>query len=88
MFKVNNKSIRITSMTYLTPFFSVSIVDFEQVNVSCGARKTSGTDFSKIRVRLMTWNISKMDSHFQQLCLSGVNHNFTQHTHPSVRQVS
>ena len=31
MFKVNNKSTRMTSMTR---FSSVSIVDFEQVNVS------------------------------------------------------
>ena len=31
MFKVNNKNTRMTSMTR---FFSVSIVDFEQVNVS------------------------------------------------------
>ena len=31
MFKVNNKNTRKTS---LTPFSSVSIVDFEQVNVS------------------------------------------------------
>ena len=39
MFKVNNKNIRRTSMTtsltaYFTPFFNVSIIDFEQVNVS------------------------------------------------------
>ena len=45
MFKGNNKNTKMTSMmsfwcfycslrTYFTPFFSVSIVDFEQVNVS------------------------------------------------------
>ena len=33
MFKVNNKSTRTTSVTS-APFSSVSIVDFEQVNVS------------------------------------------------------
>ena len=32
MFKVNNKDTRATSLTYFTPFSSVSIVDFEQVN--------------------------------------------------------
>ena len=31
MFRVNNKNIRMKSMT---PFSSVSIVDFEQVNIS------------------------------------------------------
>ena len=34
MFKINNKNTRKTSMTYFTPFPSVSIADFEQVNVS------------------------------------------------------
>ena len=34
MFRINNKDTRITSMTsYFIPFFSVSIVDFEQVSV-------------------------------------------------------
>ena len=33
MFKVNNKNTRTTS-TYFTPFSSVFIVNFEQVNVS------------------------------------------------------
>ena len=32
MFKVNNKDTRATSLTYFTPFSSVSIVDVEQVN--------------------------------------------------------
>ena len=32
MFKVNNKDIRTTPMAYFTPFSSVSIVNFEQVN--------------------------------------------------------
>ena len=47
MFKVNNKKIRTTSdvfdtvdvlkyfWTYFTPFSTVSVVDFEQVNISC-----------------------------------------------------
>ena len=34
MFKVNNKNTKTTSLTYFTPFFSVSDDDFEQVNVS------------------------------------------------------
>ena len=42
MFKVSNKNTSMTSMvfllltylTYFTTFFSVSVVDFEQVNVS------------------------------------------------------
>ena len=34
MFKVNNNNTRTTSMTYFTPFSSVSFIDFEQVNVS------------------------------------------------------
>ena len=34
MFKVNNKNTRMTSLTYFTTFSSVSVVDFEQVNVS------------------------------------------------------
>ena len=34
MFTVNNKDTRTTSLTYFTPFSSVSIIDFEQVNVS------------------------------------------------------
>ena len=33
MFKVNNKNTRMTSM-YFKPFSLVSIVDFEQINVS------------------------------------------------------
>ena len=36
MFKVNNKNTRMTPMTsmYFKPFSLVSIVDFEQINVS------------------------------------------------------
>ena len=34
MFKVNNKNTRTTSITVTWFFFSVSIVDFEKVNVS------------------------------------------------------
>ena len=35
MFKVNNKNIRTTSLTYFTPFPGVSIIiDFGQVNVN------------------------------------------------------
>ena len=45
MFKVNNKNIRMSSLTsfwcfyrllrpYFTPFFSTSVVNYEQVNVS------------------------------------------------------
>ena len=34
MFKINNKNNRATFLTYFTPSSSVSIVDFEQVNVS------------------------------------------------------
>ena len=34
MFKVTNKNTRMTSLTYFTTFSSVSVVDFEQVNVS------------------------------------------------------
>ena len=37
MFKVNNKNTRKTSVKYFTPFSSVSVVDFEQVNVSWGS---------------------------------------------------
>ena len=33
MFKANNKETRTMSLTYFTPFSSVSIVGFEQVNV-------------------------------------------------------
>ena len=76
MFKVNNKSMTVKSMTYLTPFFSVTIVDFEQVNVICRTRKTSGTDFSKVRVQvydLEHFQNGTFDSHFQQLCLSSAN---------------
>ena len=38
MFKVRNKNIRTASLKsfWCTPFPSVSIVDFEQVNISCG----------------------------------------------------
>ena len=47
MFKVNNKNSQMTLLTYLTfnmfqTFFSVSIVDFEQVN---GAWKLAGRFF-------------------------------------------
>ena len=34
MFKVNNKNTRVTLLTYFTTFSSVSIAEFEQVNVS------------------------------------------------------
>ena len=34
MFKVKNKNTRTTSLTNFTPFKSVSVVDFEVVNVS------------------------------------------------------
>ena len=34
MFKVKNKNTRTAFLTYFTPFSVVSIVDFEQVNVS------------------------------------------------------
>ena len=34
MFKINNKNARMTPVAYFTPFFSVSIVDVEQLNVS------------------------------------------------------
>ena len=36
MFKVDNKDTRTT--TYFTPWFSVSIVNFEQVNAGCVVR--------------------------------------------------
>ena len=34
MFRVNNKDTRTMSMAYFTPFSSIFIVDFEQVNIS------------------------------------------------------
>ena len=34
MFKANYKNTRMTPLTYFTAFSTVSIVDFEQVNVS------------------------------------------------------
>ena len=34
MFKVNNKDIRMTSLTYFTPCSSIFVVNFEQVNAA------------------------------------------------------
>ena len=39
MFNVNNKNTR---MTLMTPFSSVSIVDFEQVNISWSVSEKPG----------------------------------------------
>ena len=51
MFKVNNKNTRATTnddvVTYFTHFSSISIVDFEQVNVSWALVQK---DFLKVHV--------------------------------------
>ena len=38
MFKVNNKDVRITSMTYFALFYSICIVEFEHASVFLGVR--------------------------------------------------
>ena len=60
MFKVNSKNTRTTSLTYFTPFSSVSIVDFEQVNVSCkvGDKDTRTTIVSFRCIYCQLWTYS------------------------------
>ena len=54
MFKVNNKDTRTTPMTYFTPCYSVSVVNFEHVIISNHVIKL--TRYTDVVVKTNQWS--------------------------------